>query len=163
MSEHRKRLILLGVTLLSLLAWGGWRYYLEYTEAEAARWYGTWQAAGVDAAGRRYVCRLSITPLKRLSATEFAAMSSYGLAYADPQPQVVPAEPLPLLLIGKRLYLPPQGDGDGTAKTWVGERREDGKLAIRDFLFTKESEETFRETDLMRQAYRAVVVLPPSA
>lgn len=163
MTNRRKQRVLLAVTLLSLLVWGGWRYYLLHMETQAARWYGTWQAVGVDTAGRRYVCRMSILPLKRLSATEFAAMSRYGLAYADPAPQLVPAEALPLLLSGDKLYLPPQGDGDGAEKTLVGELQADGRLAIRDFAFSKESETAFSETELMRQAYRAVAVLPPAA
>ena len=161
MNGAQKRRTLLAVTLVSLLVWAGWHGVLWYAERTAQTWYGTWQATGVEPqSGERYVCTMALAPYQRLNAREFAVRCEFGLVYRDPAVRIAEVEPLPAVIRGDALYLPPQTkDGRGDL-TWLGRKGADEIISIRHFRFHKISAEVLPEAALVTRSLDSARALP---
>ena len=161
MNGAQKRRTLLAVTLVSLLVWEGWHGFLWYAERTAQTWYGTWQATGVEPqSGERYVCTMALAPYQRLNAREFAVRCEFGVVYRDPAVRIAEVEPLPAVIRGDTLYLPPQTkDGRGDL-TRLGSKGADEIIIIRHFRFHKISAEVLPEAALITRSLDSARTLP---
>ena len=161
MNGAQKRRTLLAVTLVSLLVGAGWHGFLWYAERTAQTWYGTWQATGVEPqSGERYVCTMALAPYQRLNAREFAVRCEFGVVYRDPAVRIAEVEPLPAVIRGDTLYLPPQTkDGRGDL-TRLGSKGADEIIIIRHFRFHKISAEVLPEAALITRSLDSARTLP---